>query len=494
MLELKNIKKSFGGVQALKNVSLEVKAGEIHAVLGENGAGKSTLMKVISGAYIADSGQMFIDGKELTKNSPIIAKNNGISIIYQEFSLVPSLTVAENIFLGQEGAGSGSFLKWKKLFKKASDLIQNLGFEIDVELEVNKLSVAEQQIVEIAKALRENIKILILDEPTAVLGVNEAKKLFKLLHKLKAEGVSIIYISHHLDELLEISDRVTILKDGETIGVVKTSTVNKSDLIQLMVGRSIRQVYPPKKQNLHADATPIIIKNLVTSYGEIGADIVLNKGKIVGIGGLVGAGRTEILEALFGKLGKKAGFVQAGMREIQINSPKSAIGYGWGMVPEDRKKHGGILHLGIRDNISLGNLSKISNSLGFIKKDKESQIVQDLIKQLQVKISDPLDDLSTLSGGNQQKVILAKWLNLELEVLMVDEPTRGVDVGARSEIYQIIQELADNGVYVLMVSSDMEELMGLSDTILMMRNGKIQGTVDREDFSEKKLLSLAMGI
>lgn len=491
MLKLTNIQKSFSGVKALKKVNLDIRAGEIHALLGENGAGKSTLMKVISGAHLADDGDIVFEDEIITINSPSIAQALGIRIIYQEFSLVPSLTVTENIYLGQHKGTS--WMQWKSLNRAAQELIHSLGFSLDVHKEVAQLSVAEQQVVEIAKALSSDVKLLILDEPSAVLGTAEVHKLFTLLRNLRDRGVAIIYISHHLEELLELTDRITVLKDGASIDTVQTAHVDKDKLVALMVGRELSTMYPKKNQSQGFDGK-IAVKNLITPISNKPLSFDIYQGEILGIGGLVGSGRTEILNSLFGKLGSAAAQVQYNTESISLRSPKDIINQGWGMVPEDRKQYGGILSLSIKENISLANLNKVANRWGFINHSKEKDIVNSLIAQLQVKIGHIEDPLFSLSGGNQQKIILAKWLNLDLKVLLIDEPTRGVDVGARAEIYQIIQNLANKGVFVLMVSSDVEELMGMSDRILVIREGEVQGELYRENFSEETILRMAIGV
>jgi len=487
MLQLTKIAKSFGGVKALRDVSLDVRAGEIHALLGENGAGKSTLMKVISGAHRPDSGTFVFDGKEIAHNDPSLAKSLGISIIYQEFSLVPALTVSENIFLGSPEARG--WLNISAMHDKAQGMIKSLGFHIDVSKTVSELSVAQQQVVEIAKALSLDVKLLILDEPSAVLGPTEIKQLFVVLRKLRDSGVAIIYISHHLDELMELSDRVTVLKDGHTVSTVETRTVDKDRLVQLMVGRELSQMYPPKPECREYEGEI----TLEIMHHDNPISFSVRRGEILGIGGLVGSGRTEVLEEAFGLTGNRNVSRLVGGQTLVFSSPRAAVKQGWGMVPEDRKRFGGMLTQSIRDNISLSSLRKVSNRWGFIDAKKEEAVVNNLVDKLRIKLEHIHRPLSTLSGGNQQKVVLAKWLNLELNVLLIDEPTRGVDVGARAEIYQIIQDLANQGIYIVMVSSDMEELMGMADRILVMQNGTIQGHLSRPDFSEEKILRLAIG-
>lgn len=490
MIKLRHIKKYFAGVKALEDVNLEVVAGEIHALLGENGAGKSTLMKVISGAHIADRGEIIFEDKPIDKNSPTIAKSLGVSIIYQEFSLVPDLSVSENIYLGKHN--NKKWLNWEQMNTSANTLLDSLGFQIDVRQKIASLSIAEQQVVEIAKALSSDVKLLILDEPSAVLGTTELAKLFILLRRLKKQGVAIIYISHHLDELLELSDRITVLKDGSSIKTVITKDVCKDDLVSLMIGRSLANMYPSKNYS-GVNGQQMEVKNLFTKLANEPISLTLKKGEILGIGGLVGSGRTEILDSLFGNSSTQKAQVIIDNKNLVLGTPKGMIRCGWGMVPEDRKRLGGILGMCIKENISLANLNKISTRMGFINLAKEKEIVQQLILKLHIKIGTIDDPLAALSGGNQQKVILAKWLNVDLQVLLVDEPTRGVDVGARAEIYAIIQDLADQGIYIVMVSSDMDELMGMSDRIVVVRKGQFVGELHKSEFSEESILRIALG-
>lgn len=489
MLHLKNITKSFGGVKALRGVDLEVHAGEIHALLGENGAGKSTLMRIIAGAHRPDGGTIVINGESVLHNSPHIAKSLGVSIIYQEFSLIPGLSVAENIYFGKT---SRKWLNWKRINRQAAGLVHSLGFDLDVTRKVSALSVAEQQVVEIAKALTSEVNLLILDEPSAVLGTQEVQKLFVLLRGLRDRGVAIIYISHHLEELQVLTDRITVLKDGKTVTTLDTGTVDKDQLVNLMVGRELLQMYPAKPlKSLYEER--LRVKQLMGKGGADPLSFELRRGEILGIGGLVGAGRTEVLEGLFGLRANVNARITIDGRRIELNSPRRAVQLGWGLVPEDRKKFGGLLDLSIRHNISLVNLPLVSDRWGFIDSHKEAEVAEALVERLQVKLGALEDTLSSLSGGNQQKVILGKWLSRDLEVLLIDEPTRGVDVGARTGIYRVIQELADLGVYVIMVSSDMEELMGLSDRIMVLKNGRLQGFIERQDFTEENILKLAIG-
>ena len=489
-VELINISKSFGGITALKSVTLKVMPGEIHALIGENGAGKSTLMKILSGAYTKDSGQIFLDGSEVQIRNTHDSKKMGIGIIYQEFSLVPALSVAENIFLNQLGA-TGYWMRWGKIKKKAEEIIHSIGFSIDPSLRAGDLSIAEQQIIEIAKALSENVKVLILDEPSAVLGPQEIQKLFNTLDRLKKEGVAIIYISHHLSEIFQIADRVTVLKDGTSSESLRVSETDRDSIIRLMLGRSIDAMYPVRNSIIGEEALSAIDIYPADKVKSVSFD--LKAGEIVGIAGLVGSGRTETVRAIFGADKLKKGKIFLFGKEHKIASPRKALMLGIGMVPEDRKQHGVILPLSIKQNISLTDLNGISNPFGFIKAKKERNNAIELIRLLTIKTENENQEVSKLSGGNQQKVALAKWLNRECSVMIIDEPTRGVDVGAKVEIYNLINELSGKGLAILVVSSESSELMGICDRILVMRKGIIQGELGKKDFSEEEILRLSIG-
>ncbi|MGN6418083.1 MAG: sugar ABC transporter ATP-binding protein [Pseudobacter sp.] len=491
MIEIKNVSKSYGGVQSLKDVNLQVKRGEIHAILGENGAGKSTLMKIIAGAIERNGGTMSMDGTPVEFQNTQAAKNAGIGIIYQEFSLVPALSVAENIFL-HKLAGK-RIINWNELYQSADKLIKNLGFNLNVKSPVSELSISQQQVVEISKALTEEVRLLILDEPSAVLGPAETHKLFATLRALRDKGVAIIYISHHLEELFELCDRITVLKDGVTVKTFETGTTSKDELVQAMLGRSLKAMFPDRSlQPVNLNGRTYYLDN-ISVLGQPAFSLHVKAGEILGIGGLVGSGRTELLRAVFGADSDSAKKIRCDQQELTINSPKEAVAAGIGMVPEDRKHHGGLLNISILENISITNYKKVKGMFGFINRRKEEEIAASFRKRLNIKLSSLHDPLSSLSGGNQQKVILAKWLNIDAGLLLIDEPTRGVDVGARSEIYQIIHELSASGLAIIMVSSDREELMGLSDRIMVMKSGKVQGVLGRPDFSEESFLRLAIG-
>jgi len=489
-VELKNISKSFGGIAALKDVTFKVRSGEIHALVGENGAGKSTLMKILSGAYSKDSGKIFIDKGEVQIRNTHDSKKLGIGIIYQEFSLVPDLSVAENIFLSKMGT-YGLWMKWGKMKKESSNLIKSIGFDINPALRVDRLSIAHQQIVEIAKALSEKVNILILDEPSAVLGTYEIQKLFDTLYRLKQEGVAIIYISHHLDEIFQIADRVSVLKDGISSDSRSVSNTDKESIIQLMLGRSLATMFPERKSVIGEEI--LKAENIRLADKVTDTTLTVKTGEILGITGLVGSGRTETVRALFGAESIMEGQLFLYGKRIHIDSPRKAVGEGIAMVPEDRKKHGVILPLSIRQNITLANFSKTTNKLGFIKERLERQNTLELIKKLSIKATSENMEVGALSGGNQQKVSLAKWVNRDCNVLIIDEPTRGIDVGAKVEIYQLINEIATRGVAIIVVSSETAELMGICDRILVMRKGRIVGNLEKQDFSEEAILRLSIG-
>jgi len=488
-VELRNISKSFGGTKALKDVTLKIRSGEIHALVGENGAGKSTLMKILSGAIQEDTGKIFFDGKEAEIKNTQDSKNLGIGIIYQEFSLVPDLTVAENVFLNQIGE-NGIWMKWGKMKQKSDELIKSLGFKIDTAARVISLSIAQQQIVEIAKALSENVKVLILDEPSSVLGPHEIQRLFEILGKLKKEDVAIIYISHHLSEIFEIADRVTVLKDGVSCDSLLVSETNKDSIIRLMLGRTLNAMFPARDS--YKGEQIIKVDDIHFRDKVKGVSFEVKAGEVLGIAGLVGSGRTETVRAIFAAEKKSHGKIFLEGKEVHFRSPHTAVREGIGMIPEDRKKHGIILSLSIKQNISLTNLKEVSTRLGFIKASKEKNISNELIKRLTIKTQNENSEVSRLSGGNQQKVVLAKWIDRKCKVMIIDEPTRGVDVGAKVEIYNLINELARKEVAIIVISSETAELIGICDRILVMKKGEIQGELKKDEFSEESILRLAI--
>lgn len=489
-VELTEISKSFGGNSALKNVSFMVLPGEIHALVGENGAGKSTLMKILSGACLKDSGHIYIDGQEVQIKNTHDSKKLGIGIIYQEFSLVPALSVAENVFFSQLGS-SGFFMKWNRINRMTDELIRSIGFKIDPSLKVEELSVAQQQIVEIAKALSENVKILILDEPSAVLGPQETGKLFTTLLKLKNDRVSVIYISHHIEEIFRIADRITVLKDGISCGVLNTVDTDKNSVISLMLGRSLDKMYPAHKTVKGEEM--LRVSDLSFGKKVVNVSFSVKSGEIVGLAGLVGSGRTETASAIFASGIKTKGEIFISGRKVNLKNPEKAVKSGIGMIPEDRKQSGIILSLSLKENISLTNYKDISGLFQFIKSKKERNNSHRIMNRLKIKAENEDQIAGTLSGGNQQKVVLAKWLNRNCRIIIIDEPTRGIDVGAKVEIYNLIGELAGNGVAVLVISSEASELIGICDRILVMRNGRIAGDLEKNQFLEENILRLSLG-
>lgn len=489
-VELLNIGKSFNGVKALKDVSLRARPGEIHALLGENGAGKSTLMKVLSGAHQKDQGEIKIDGQAVAINNPEDSKQLGIGIIYQEFSLIPDLSVADNIYLNHLTSGR-MWVRQSALNKQAQALLTSLGFDLDPRTLVSRLSVAHQQVVEIAKALSKDVRVLILDEPTAVLAPQETRKLFTILNLLKQRGVTILYISHRLEEIFELCDRITVIKDGASVKTVDIKSVNQDELIRLMIGRSVESLFEERTNPLGDEI--LRVEHLSNQHLH-NVSFQMRAGEVVGITGLVGSGRTELLQAIFGadpKTGDSRLFVAG--EQTQTPTPRAGVVAGMGFVPEDRKRHGVILPLSIRENITLTNLPRVANRLGFIRQREEKDVADNLIEKLVIRTINPDNPVAKLSGGNQQKVAFAKWLTRRGKLILIDEPTRGVDVGAKTEIYKIINELTEAGYGILVVSSEMIEVMGLSDRILVMREGRLQGEVGKAQFSEENLMRLSIG-
>ena len=487
-VEMKGISKSFGGVRALKNVDLAVRPGEILGLVGENGAGKSTLMKILSGALQKDRGQILIDGKPVEIPNPRAGLELGIAIIYQEFALVPDLTVSENIFLG---ANPGAVVNWEALHRRAGEALTKLGFDINPRLTVRELSVAHQQVVEIAKALTRNARILVLDEPTAVLAPAEAERLFELLGDLKRAGISIIYISHRLDEVFRLSDEITVMKDGEVVGTMKASETNTSEIISMMVGRELATLFPAREVTIGEEV--LRVEHISVGNRVKDVSFSVRAGEVFGIAGLVGSGRTELVRAIFGADRRDSGQVFLDGKPVVINSPAAAVRLGIGLVPEDRKTQGLILEHAIRTNVTMPCISNVMRALGFIDFKKETEIVEDQVKKLSIKIASIQDPVSSLSGGNQQKVSLAKWFASNSRVLILDEPTRGVDVGAKVEIYDLINQAVKQGVAVIFISSELEEVVGMCDRVLVMSRGVPRGFLEKPDISEKNIMRLAVG-
>lgn len=491
-VEMIGIAKHFGGVKALKNVSFAANAGEIHALMGENGAGKSTLMKTLAGAYIRDAGEIRLGGEVVDIHSPSQALNLGVTVIYQELVLAPHLSVAENIFIDHLSEG-GFFLKHRHIETEARKALAEIGFtNIDVSRPVGELSIAYQQVVEICKALTRRSKVLVLDEPTAVLTSHETEKLFELLFQLRDRGVCIIYVSHRLDEIFHICDRATVLKDGETVGTVNIGEMTQHELINMMIGRELSNLFPSRHTQI--GDTVLSVEGLHAGAMVHDVSFTLRAGEVLGFAGLVGAGRTETMRAVFGADPRDSGRIVLKGREISPKSPKEAIREGIGLLPEDRKAQGVLLEMSVRVNGTLRPDSPYVNQFGFIDGPGEARGVQALVDQLSIKTASVESNVGDLSGGNQQKVALMKWVDMGSDVLIVDEPTRGVDVGAKIEIYNVINRLAQKGVGMIVVSSEMTELIGICDRVIVMREGRIAGEVTGDDIREDKMISLAMGL
>jgi ribose transport system ATP-binding protein len=487
LARLTAIAKSFGGVHALRGVDFDVQSGEVHALIGENGAGKSTLMRVLGGEMAPNSGEIRIDGKTTELHGPRAARAHGIAIIHQELALAPDLSVAENIFLGE----LSGVISWSALRRRAAELIGSLGFDIDPARRVNSLAVAHQQVVEIAKALSRRVKIIVFDEPTAVLSAQDAERLHEIIGRLRAEGVGIVYISHRLEEILSISDRVTVMKDGQVVATRPAAELTIDGMIRMMVGRPMAALFPEKGPRTIGEER-LAVRDLQAGRLVRGVTFSVRAGEIVGLGGLVGSGRTEVARVIVGADPLESGVILLDGKEAKMRSPKSAVKAGVCLVPEDRKGQGVVLDAAIRINATMARLSAVVNRFGFVRQALERNLVNDLAASLKLKASRIDAPVSTLSGGNQQKVVLAKWFHAGGNVIILDEPTRGVDVGAKSEIYGIVLKLAEAGKAVLVISSEHQELFGLCDRILVMGEGRLRGELKPPDYSEEKLLSLAI--
>lgn len=487
ILEMKGITKQFPGVLALNNVCFNCHRGEIHALIGENGAGKSTLIKLLSGSSFPTEGSILFDGKEWSAKTPHQALQSGIAIIYQELNLVGELDAVENIFLGRE-IKRGIFTDYAKMKKKATEIIKSMDMEINMSVPVNLLSIAQQQMVEIAKALSRNAKFIIMDEPTATLTSHEVGNLFRIMRQLKEKGVTVVFISHHLSEIFDTCDRMTILKDGELVGCYNVCDITEKEIIRLMVGREVTEIYPPKP-NAFGDVLLKIEAYTNEKIKEV--NLELCRGEILGIAGLVGAGRTELARAIFGA-DRKTGKTYLDGKQISISKPKDAIKFGIALLTEDRKQQGLVLGLTVKENISLPILKQISRG-GLINLKKEREIVNGFINSLRIATPNMEMRAVNLSGGNQQKVVLAKWLAADCDVLILDEPTRGIDVGAKIEIYNLMRQLCEKGKAIVMISSELPEVIGMSDRILVMRDGVKQAEIQGTNISEEIILQNAMG-
>jgi ribose transport system ATP-binding protein len=489
-LEMSGIWKSFGPVQVLKNMQLQVLPGEIHALVGENGAGKSTLMKILGGVIQKDSGEIRIDDKPAEINKVRDAEKLGIAIIHQELSVIPDMTISENIFLGNELRTSLGLIDEKSMNQRVTEVLSKLGLEVNPKERCRKLGVGQLQLVEIAKALIHRAQLIVMDEPTSALTDHEIDRLFGIIRSLKQEGVSFVYISHRLEELFAICDRLTVLRDGEYIGTADVKDLSFNQVISMMVGREIGDRFP-KKTN-HPGETILEVHHLSRSGKFDNITFNLRKGEILGIAGLMGAGRTELVRALFGAEPADSGEIKLKGKVVTIGSPKEAMNLGFGLVTEDRKLEGLFLDFKLDFNIMAANFESLS-SHGILHKQKITPYVQSLIQSLRVKTSSIYETAKNLSGGNQQKVVVAKWLGRKPEILILDEPTRGVDVGAKREIYEIMNDLASKGVSIIMVSSELPEIVGMSDRVLVLRLGHQAGILE-SDITQENIMSLATGV
>lgn len=488
ILSVRDITKDYPGVRAIDHLSFDVEEGEVHALIGENGAGKSTLIKTLSGAITPTSGTIIVNGKEFSEMTPKLAKEQGIGVIYQEFTLVPGISVAENVFLGEK-TSKGIFVNIRERERRAKELFDEMHVEIDVSKPVRDLSPACQQIVEIAKAVSKDVKILIMDEPTAPLTVSEVDTLFKVVRDLKKKGVTIIYISHRLEELFEIADRVTVMRDGAYVGTEKIEDIDRGKLIAMMAGRELKESYPVR--NVEIGEEVLRVENLCGN-GDRDISFTLHRGEILGFAGLVGAGRTELMRVIYGADSLESGKVYVHEKEVHIKSCSDAIRAGIGYIPEDRKAHGVFLPMTIKWNTVINNIKAFSNGL-FVDTKKENLAAAEYQEKFRIKTPSLEQRVRNLSGGNQQKVVLAKTLAANSEIVIFDEPTRGIDVGAKQEIYKLMNELVEGGKSILMVSSDMPELLGMSDRIVVIYEGEKTGEVTKAEFNQNYILDLASG-
>jgi rhamnose transport system ATP-binding protein len=491
LLEVRGVSKSYAGVAALTSASLELQAGEVHALVGENGAGKSTLIKAITGAITPDSGEILLDGKPIEDNTPAAAKALGIAVIYQQPALFPELTVEENISFGLEKLRFFRIVDWKTRRQKAQELLDHVGANIRPDTLASELSMPQQQLVEIARAVGADARVIIFDEPTASLSDEDTRNLFRVIRELRGRSVGMIYISHRLEELPIIADRVTVLRDGRTIETRPMASTSREELIQMMIGRELSAVFPKMAVPL-GDYTFEVRHLSAATIGIKDVSFAVRKGEILGIAGLVGAGRTELAKTIFGLVTPDSGQILLNGRPLAIRHPIEAIGFGIAYLPEDRRKHGVVLDLPISTNITLASLSQISRFIG-LDLNKERSLSADLTRRLGVKTPAIYNSVATLSGGNQQKVALSRWLLTKPSVLILDEPTQGIDVGAKAEIHQLMTELAGQGVAIVMISSELPEILGMSDRIAVMRGGTIVETLDRSEASQDQILAIALG-
>ena len=490
LLRAIDISKSYDGVDALKCATFELRAGEVHALVGENGAGKTTLIKIISGAVTADDGRIELDGELVVDNSPGRAKSLGVTAIYQEPALFPELTVAENIALGVEREGIWRRVDWKERRSRASKLLAEVGARIDVDAEAGELTMPEQQLVEIARAIGAESRVVIMDEPTASLSKEETENLYRVMAKLREQRVGIVYITHRLDELPVIADRVTVLRDGQVVGTYDMADTNRQELIRLMVGRELSAIFP--KREVERGDIALELRGIgKRASGLRNIDLSVHRGEIVGLAGLVGAGRTELARIIFGLDHADSGEVRVHGNAVRILTPAQAISYGIAYLPEDRRRQGVILEMPVSANVTLASLRNLKR-FGSFDFQQEKQIAREYVRRFAIKTPSIFSPVSTLSGGNQQKVALSRWLATKPSILILDEPTQGIDVGAKAEIHSLIGELASEGMAILMISSDLPEVLGMSDRIAVMHAGTIAGVVNGSEATQQEIIALAL--
>ena len=487
---MEGISKSFPGVKALRDVQLEVQGGEVHALVGENGAGKSTLMRILGGVHQRDAGEIHLRGQPVEIPSPVHARMLGISIIHQELNQVPALPVAENIFLGREPRRAGGFVDWKTMYARADTLLQGLGLPIDPRRRLGTLTVAEQQLVEIAKALSVEADLVIMDEPTAALTVEETERLFRFIRDLRPRGVGIVYITHRLEEIFTIADRVTVLRDGQYVGTYAIGELTMDGLIRLMVGRQLTEKFP--KEPVAAGAPVLEVRGLTSRGRFTDVSFTVHRGEILGIAGLIGSGKAAVAHAIFGAIPVDSGEILVDGHPVTIRSPSEAIAHGIGLVTEDRKRLGLVLGMSVTANITLPVLPELETA-GFVRRREEAARVTQAIRDLDMAVASPEQPARNLSGGTQQKAVVAKWLQTQARVLLLVEPTRGIDVGAKVEMYRLMVDLARRGVGIVMISSELPEILGMSDRILVMHEGRITGEFPRETATQEAILASASG-
>lgn len=489
-IEMRGIDKAFGGNKVLKNAGFLLDHGEIHALMGENGAGKSTLMKILTGVYTKDAGTVSVDGKEVHYKNPQEAEKAGIVFIHQELNVLFDLTVEENMFLGKEIRNCFGVCDKKAMRAEVEKILGKLGVRIQPGQRMSELSVGQQQMIEIAKALMVDAQVIIMDEPTAALTQSETEVLFQVVNSLRKKGVSIVYISHRMEEIFELCDRITILRDGSYIDTKKISETDMNDVVKMMIGREIGERYPVRDVKIGDVALEVKGLNCPGVFQNVSFEV--RAGEVLGVSGLMGAGRTEIMQAIFGNMPHVSGNIFLNGKEIQNKNPQQAMENGIGFITEDRKVEGLMLEESIMKNISLANLGRISNK-GVLNKKTEEELVKKGIEELHIKCFGPQHECNNLSGGNQQKVVFAKWIYTNPKVLILDEPTRGVDIGAKKEIYSIINDLAAKGVAIIMVSSELPEVLGMSDRVMVVREGLIRGVLSREEANQENVMILATG-